>query len=388
MRRKITALLLLSLFLAIPSYYVIGEESNPQIELARDVEIQLGGITAITDSITLMAPTGESRTIQSFWIGYQENYEPEQVSFQLKQGESWTPLDYTAENRGGYLGYLMEFPSAIMISGSEKIELRAEYTHINLIIEASSNIAFIPAYPVLESNITSLLITLQLPSESEYETYEAPFLISNNNNTDGTWRFSYNATDIYDWDNSTVMLQYKPSAKDDYILYLESLEHEITIKENYIAVSEIYEIHNTGNALQTFYVNITDKATDIWANDHVGSIYAESLETNNVTNLQKIVVYSRGTIFNDNKWKFTLNYRLPYEGYISDQTLTYTIDNYEYYVRNLKASIIIPEGGDYTSSTPEPNSVDRQSDIKLEYVLGPKLPNNQDIIVSISPHHS
>jgi len=380
MRRKITALLLLTIFLAIPCNSAIGAEDNPLIELRRDVEIQLGGITSITDSITLTAPTGESRNIQSLWIGYLENYEPEQVNFLLKQEEDWTQLQFESKVRGGYQGYLVELPATMTISGTEKILLKAEYTHINLIIEASSNVAFIPAYPVLENNITNLILTMQLPKESIYETYEAAFFITNNNNSERIWRFSYNASDVNDWDNSTVRLQYKPSAEDDYILYFESLEHEIRIQESFIEISEIYEIHNTGNALQTFYVKVSDKSTDIWAHDHVGSLFTEALEIGNNTNLREIVVYPRGTIFNDNKWIFALNYRLPYEGYISDQTLTYTINNNEYYVKELKSTIIIPDGGDYSSSIPEPNFVDRQSGVILEYILGSRLPFTQDSI--------
>lgn len=380
MRRKITALLLLTIFLTIPCNYAIGEENIPLIELKRDVEIQLGGITSITDSITLTAPTGESRNIQSLWLGFLDNYEPEQVNFLLKQGEDWTPLQFESENRGGYQGYLVDLPTAMTISGFEKILLKAEYTHINFIIEASSNVAFIPAYPVLENNITNLMLNMQLPKESKYETYEAPFLITNNNNSEGIWRFSYNASDINDWDNSTVMLQYKPSSEDNYILYFESLEHEIRIQENYIEISKIYEIHNTGNTLQEFYVKVSDKATDIWAHDHVGSLYTEVLEIENNTNLREIAVYPRGTIFNNNKWVFTVNYQLPYEGYVSDQTLTYTINNNEYYVKELTSTIIIPDGGDYSSSTPEPNIVDRQSEILLNYIFGPRLPYTQETI--------
>lgn len=385
MRRKITTLILLTIILAIPFYSVIGVENKPMIDLSRNVNIQLGGITTISDTITLKAPEGETINIQSLWMGYLDIYKPdnlkfkhERVLFELKQDNGWTPLSYKSEIRGDNYGYLLEFPSILTLSGSEYIEIRAKYTHIDLIIQASSNIAFIPTYPIFEYNITSLKLSIQLPESSKYESYEAPFNITNNNNSDGIWRFYYNSTNISDWENVTAAIQYKPSINDSYILYFESLEHVLRIKPNYIEISEIYEIHNVGTGLQMFSVNIPSIATDIWAYDNVGSIYTESQEEENITETVEVLVYSRGAIYYDNKWKFTLSYKLPNDEYFSEQTFTYKIKNYEYYVRELKASVVIPEGGDYISSTPEPNNIIKNEDTKIKYIFGSRLPYEED----------
>ena len=75
---------------------------------------------------------------------------------------------------------------------------------------------------------------------------------------------------------------------------------------------------------------------------------------------------------------FTLSYRLPNDGYVSEQTLTYKISNYEYYIKELKVSIIIPEGGEYISSTPEPNNIDRMEDTRIQYTFGQRLPQEED----------
>ncbi len=378
MRRKITALLLITIILTIPSYSTIGAENNPLIDISREVNIQLRGITSIFDTITIKAPAGESTTIQALWIGYLDLYNPELVQFEMKQGNSWTPLTFESETRLEYNGYLVEFPALQTISGLEKIVIQAKFTHIDLIFQTTSNAAFIPAYPIFEYNITSLTLSIQLPESSEYESYEAPFNITNNNNTGDIWRFNYNSTDIYDWQNSTLVIQYIPTAEDNYILYFESLKHEVEIKQDYIVVSETYELRNLGNGIQSFYTNIPSQATDIWARDHVGSIFIESLEGDNSTDPLEIVIDSRGVIFTNNIWMFTLSYRLPNDGYVSEQTLTYKISNYEYYIKELKASIIIPEGGEYISSTPEPSNIDRMTDTRIQYTFGQRLPQEED----------
>lgn len=380
MRRKITALLLLTIILAIPCYNAIGAENNPLIDISRDVNIQLGGIVSITDSITLGAPTGESRNIQSLWMGYLDNFEPEQINFLLKQGDNWTPLTYESEIREENQGYLIELPTEQTISGSEKILIQAEYTHINLIIQASSNIAVIPAYPILEYNISSLDLSIRLPESSEYESWEAAFNITNNNNSNGIWEFEYASTEVSDWENSSILIEYKPGVKDIFIGYYDSLEHIIKIRNDHIIISETYALKNKGNTLQIYEINIPSLATDIWAHDYVGSLPIASHEINNITDLQEVIFYPRGPIYNDNKWTFTLTYRLPYEEHISGQTLTYTINTNEFYVKELRASIIIPEGGDYTSSIPEPYNVNSQQETTIQYILGSKLPFSEDTV--------
>jgi len=378
MRRKITALLFITIILTIPCYSAIGAENNPLIDISREVNIQLRGITSILDTITIKAPVGESTTIQSLWIGNLDLYNPELVQFEMKQGNSWIPLTFESETRLDYNGYLVEFPALQTISDLENIVIQAKFTHIDLIFQTTSNVAFIPAYPIFEYNITSLTLSIQLPESSEYESYEAPFNITNNNNTGDIWQFNYNSTDIDDWQNSTLMIQYIPTAEDNYILYFESLKHEVEIKQDYIIVSETYELRNLGNGIQSFYTNIPSQATDIWAHDHVGTIFIESLEGDISTDPLEIVIDSRGVIFTNNKWMFTLSYRLPNDGYVSEQTLTYKISNYEYYIKELKASIIIPEGGEYISSTPEPNNIDRMEDTRIQYTFGQRLPQEED----------
>ena len=119
--------------LTIPCYSAIGAENNPLIDISREVNIQLRGITSILDTITIKAPVGESTTIQSLWIGNLDLYNPELVQFEMKQGNSWIPLTFESETRLDYNGYLVEFPSLQTISDLENIVIQAKFTHIDLI---------------------------------------------------------------------------------------------------------------------------------------------------------------------------------------------------------------------------------------------------------------
>ncbi len=126
-----------------------------------------------------------------------------------------------------------------------------------------------------------------------------------------------------------------------------------------IHITNIYFITNNGDDIQIFEFGFPEDAYDVVLRDEMGNLEA-SLEAGTMT------VNLRDKLYTNETAKLYLNYRLPWETYITQQNgLNYNLhftfyEQFNWTIKELTVSIIFPEGAEFQSSNPmNPSSIEK-----------------------------
>ena len=377
MRRKLSTLLILIILLTVPSNIVSGIDEDPVIHIDREIKSQKAGIVWYYDTIVISAPNTSQVSLDTFWVGLAEGYTPNRVQIEFLQNEISTPLSYTEESKNGFSGYLINFPSTQTVSGTQSLTLKIEYLFLETVYQTTdANLLYIQTFPLLEYNITNIESIVTLPDGSEFQKIEAtPFNVTILDEGDQPWPITYNVSDVSSYDNTSVPITYAPDIRDDFVVKQEYLEREITPTNNGLTVLETHLIKNYGRPFNVYDIYIPINASNVRARDHVGSLPILTYPVENVTDFMRASLAPRSPINNLNMWRFTVEYDLPAEVFISGQTLTYEVGLYDHYVYDLNAVFVLPDGGSFIQSSPEPDNIESGSSTRYVYTFGARLPS-------------
>jgi len=157
-------------------------------------------------------------------------------------------------------------------------------------------------------------------------------------------------------------------------------------------VEDSYAVINRGALLRRFHLVLPAGASNVEARDGVGALMTTTEESEDNETIDAYVSprYAWRTL---DRWRFTVSYSMPKSGYMASEggksTLTYPVNGFPHYVRDLSAVVTLPEGGRLLSSQPESASAKKKgstTDVTIE--LGARLPSERPEIVvelSVSP---
>jgi len=370
----------------------VGETPHdPAVHVKRDFWILEAGLVLLNDTFTLESVLGGELDVADFWTGYQRSFVDERHSFEIWQDDGWRPLDFVEESVEGFEGYRITLPSPVTLRDGVDLEIRASYLFVDRVMDIGDLFeVLLPVYPIVQYNISSFDIRVELPPEAEFDdVYDFAFNFSD---SEGIWVLERELEALGSYSKDNASITYTPAPDDKYLLDCQRMELRILIQSGSLRLEDSYSLVNRGEGIRRFTVELPPDASNVKSRDGVGALKTTTNEKGENGHIEAQVT-PRSTFRPKDRWVFTIAYSLPKREYITSDgggtTLKYSLDGFPHYVRELSAVITLPEGGRLTASQPEPTSTEKVgylTDVNFE--LGSSLPSERPEIVaelSLSP---
>ncbi len=390
--RRTTALLLIILTLAfsvVTTHMEIVESSSSDellIDAFREVGIENAGIVFVNDTFTLRAYPGREVVVTEFWTGFHRFFISERQSFEMWHGSNWVDVSYGKESEGNFSRYRLTLPTAVTLGEGSELKIRASYLFVNRVsVKGSLYEARLPVYPALTQNISSFRMHVVLPMGAKLGKVSSPLSFTNSTQG-GAWVIDHESQGVGAFGNINATISYTPSSEDKYILNCRKMNRHIIISHSGLRVEDSYTLLNTGASISVFNLRLPPDASNVNARDGIGLLNVRTSEPENETRYIDAYVTPRSTFKLYYIWSFTITYSMPKEGYVSDEggksTLTYPVNGFPQFIRDLSVSVTLPEGGRFIASNPEPTStqqIDSKTQISVDF--GARLPSERPEIV-------
>ncbi len=394
-RTALFIILVLMGFSASMSKAVIAaspQSPEPIILVQRDVRIENAGIIFMNDTLTLKKPppieegANESNLsgeliFGDFWVGFHKSFINERRYFEVWQTDRWVPTTYSEETKGEFHGFRIVLPAPITLREGVDLRIRSSYLFVNRVSsKVDSYEARVPVYPALEYNISSFTLHAELPPQAQFLDAISPLNFTESA-LEETWVLDHKSDRIGPLNNINVSIQYTPSLDDEYLLDCQRLQRQIHIKQGNLRLEDVYTLINTGSRINTFHLRLPSEASDVSARDGVGPLKVSTSEASG-TDYLDCYITPRSSLRSFDRWIFTVSYSLPKEDFVTEEggesKLSYQIDGFPHYIREILAKVTLPEGGSFIASEPVNSSTKRvDSLIEAQIELGASLPSER-----------
>jgi len=333
----------------------------------RRIHIQNGGLVVINDTISLSTQINETvEPLQSFSLGFPYEYSSNLVyCFAHNASNPNARLEAamdTGLGRVGFYGVGVAFPSPINISYGGSYNFTVTFVFSDLIYpsEGLFRLEF-PMYSSLTEDASPCNVTLVLPPNAEYKESSHEF---NTTTIDSSQILNHAKDHLESYARESAWLTF--DAVGAFLLIdIPEVRRDLTLDETGgFSVSDTYHIINKATAaLPSITIGLPRGAYDVSARDATGSLEKPEVEPQkkNVTLYTNATVTFRNSLTIGQATEFTLDYRLPWESYVSQQgfqdfNLTFTfLEHFDWIVRKLTVSITLPNGAQFV---PDLSSMD------------------------------
>jgi hypothetical protein len=150
-----------------------------------------------------------------------------------------------------------------------------------------------------------------------------------------------------------------PTVVVDY--QFDTIKREITLdQEGSIHVVNTYSLTNLGDSIDLVELGVPEDAINMKVRDSMGDLeVSEGTDPLSITLRREILTNETLTLL--------MSYRLPWKSYVTQQNgmdykLSYTFyEDFNYIIGELTASVKLPEGAQFQSSTPDPQNTETSS---------------------------
>lgn len=346
------------------------------------IQIRDGGSVIINDTITLSTRGKDPVQLQNFTLGF-----PFKYGFNLDYCFVYTTsnpderLDVTFDvglGRIGYYGVNVMFPKPVNISDDESYTFTAVFVFSNLIslkIESypdpenpdvnitltSSDLDF-PIYPSLTQGASTCNVTVFLPDEFYYDKSSHAF-----NGTEGQI-LNHLKSPLEGFALEPAQLTFY-SVEPLVIIDASEIKRHVSLNEwGRIFVSDFYHLINKEvEDLSEVKLRLPQGAYNVRAWDESGDL---SLRSEKGTAYTNATITLRTALKKYEAAKFTLDYRLPWENYVSQPNwrnfnLAFTFfEHFNWTIRKLAVTITLPEGASFQFSEPANSQSIKKSGIQ------------------------
>lgn len=373
-------LLFLLLFIASLGANVtaVGAETTApdpvDIRVNHRIHIQNGGSVIINDTISLSTQVNETvKPLQNFSLGFPYEYSSNLVyCFAYDASNPNVRLEVamdTGLERIYFYGVRVTFPSPVDISDGGSYNFTVVFVLSELVFPSGTlfNLTRFPIYPSLTQDASMYNVTVTLPPQAEF--------------TDSSHAFSTTQVGLRQILNHTKEHLESYARESAWLtfdgggafLLIQSSEvrRDITLDEmGGFHVSDTYHIINKATTFLTeIKIGLPKGAYDVYARDAMGSLGKPRVEPGkkNVTAYTNATMTFRNPITTDQATDFTLDYRLPWDSYVSQQSfrnfnLTFTfLERFDWIVRKLTVTIKLPNGAQFVPelSSEDPDVVNK-----------------------------
>jgi len=372
-RRIFSSLLVFTLLLSLSMSAFIqvhGEESSPQVNVRREVEIREGGLIVVNDTLTLSKPPNAAFIdVETFFVGLPSVF-AERVdyrAFYLWHNNGWIPLTGSKVfGEKGIQGFRVTLPNAVRLDESKALTLRSVFLlSENVYIYGQDVVVTFPLYPSLSVNMSTCDVRVRLPKGAIVKNTETGiFAISA---IDGTYVLSHSRSFLPPFQTRETTLAYSVGTSSNLFVRCEELQRVITLAPpSKMRIQDTYVLSNLGPRLTSYVVKIPMNSIDVDVEDYLGKLTFKS-EIIEKEGCVRVGIVPRISIVTDERWVFSLEYSLPLKDYVktsSEDTFNlkyFFLSNFSFTVRQFDVTVILPEGGEYSASTPAPSAVKKVS---------------------------
>jgi hypothetical protein len=390
MSLPLVVLLLLSMFLTLASTSINAETqtlSSANIKVNHVLEIRNGGLIIINDTVTLSTSTGENVTLQNFSIGFPFQYRSNLdycFAYETPNPESrFEVVHDIGLGRTGFYGIDVIFPEPVDIRDGGSFNFTVVFVFSDLIYSwvpevepwnALFNVSF-PMFPSLTQSVSLCNVTIILPSHSTYlgSSHLKEKGLDFNKTVLPTHEILNhvqspleNFGDELGWLN---FVQIEPSADEYFLIFdINQVSRDIRLDEwGNIVASDSYDLTNKAIwNLTEITTKLPKDAYDVYAHDRSGELSVRS-EKGNETSYVNASVTLRSELKEGATTEFTVSYSLPWREFINHQSTSnseFALDFSEHSnmtVRRLVASITLPKGANFRSSSVSPDTVKKNA---------------------------
>jgi len=368
LRRSLGSSLVLILFLALSMNSFIqvhGEEASPLVRTRHVVEIREGGLIIINDTFTLSTPPNVTFVdVANFFMGFPSNFTDHLDYHALYQwnDNDWIALEGLEEEANDTRGFRVTLPNPVRLEGNKTVTFRGVFLFSELVYPYGQDlIAFFPLYPSLFTNTSTCEVEVKLPKGAVLTAVDPK--VFSNSSVEGVYILSHNQSSLPPFQRVGATITYLVGSSSNMIVRCEELQRTIDLTSlSQIRIRDTYTLLNLGPRVTSYITKIPLNAFDLDAKDYLErlTIMSTSFEKEGY---KKIIVVPITSIETGEGWVFTVEYSLPLKEY-ADRSMGnelhlnyFFLSNFSFTVRDLEVTVILPEGGEYSTSTPASGAV-------------------------------
>ena len=353
-------LLLMSSLLLLSTFAFTPVSATPSADLQvtkvdHALEVRGGGLVVISDTIMLSAKGEDVISLQNFSMGFPFQHSSN-LDYSFAYETSNPDIQHTVAlnvglGRIGFYGINVIFSSPVDVSESKSYEFTVTFVFSNLVSQqgkSSFNITSFPMYPSLVQNASTCNVMVTLPDNVEYQTSSHVFGSTLNHTRSPLKNFTR---------ESAWMLF---NSESFTLIEVNKIERQLMPDQwgNFL-LADLYQVTNKGTeTLSKLEIRLPQGAYSHSVRDASGDLPRSQTENG-------IIILFRNVLNENEKATFTVAYQLPRESYIekhgwSDFKLTLnSFESFNWTVRKLTVTVILPEGAEFQSSSISPDSVQK-----------------------------
>lgn len=400
LKRASVGLLLLAFFLFLftltPTYAnaslidarLASSSINVEVDqVTHTIKIQDGGLVIINDTLKLFPKPPETEVLlQNLSLGFpykindKETVDTLDYSFAYDASKPDEPFkverNVGLEGRIGFYGANVIFPEPGLNVSSGGRDLTVVSVFSNLISPVPEtptlfNTTF-PMYPSLTQNASTCDVTVVLPpnanyTDSVFQKEDLNFTLT----TVGTSQIlRHTKTSLDNFQREPAWITSNMTGLVFPLVNINEVRREIKLDQwGDLQLSDFYDITNKGPLQDSLTVRLPRGASAVSARDEFDDLTV-GFTKENVTAITNATIYFRQgkALGEDEDGKFTVTYRLPWKEYVDrrngdDYDLSFTFfENFDWTIRELTVTVILPEGAEFQSSSPaNPSKIEKSA---------------------------
>jgi len=336
------------------------------------VEIRNGGLLTINDTVRLLANPGESVELTNYPLGFPHAYQSNlDYAFAYENSNPNSTLKLELDSGIGEIGFYgvnVDFSRAVNISYSEPYDFTVVFVFSNSILPTGNTYnASFPAYPSLTQSVSQANLTIIFPTGFNYT--QSSFQDEGVNFTStviGAKKyFNYVKSSLSEFSEQQGWFVISQAWGTLELLQVNEVQRSIEfLGLDQITVSDSYRMVSKAGNLTNIDLKLPKGAYGVSVYDEFGQIPTDNLKINEgrsqkpdkrSTHTNVTIAFARPYI-EDTEALFSVNYQLPWTTYVTAEGLSdfrvslILFEGFNWTVRRLTISMILPEGATLTSS--------------------------------------
>jgi len=335
------------------------------------VQIRDGGLIVINDTVKLSAENDQNITLSSFLLGFPYIYQ-QNLDYVYAYDSSDTPLNISLDvglRKIGFYGVEVE----LNVKNDKYYEFTVVLIFSNLIssqvfpiaepeteLEQILFNATFPAYPSLTQSVSSVNLTITLPSDLLYSSssFDEKRIIETKRTIGTVQVFNYTMKNLDAFAYEPSWFAFGGTVGSFLVIEAKEIRRDITVDSwKHVLISDSYEIIPKAGNLTELKIQLPQGAIEISAWDEFGNIFKKedlNIEQGNATTPTNATLTFSSPHIENKSATFKLTYKVSWTSVISQsdwQNYRITLqssDNFKWTIRKVVVTLKLPEGAEFT----------------------------------------
>jgi len=335
------------------------------VKVGHVVEIREGGLLIINDTVKLSTKPSENVELGNYTLGFPYTYQSNlDYAFAYATSDPNSKLKLELDvgmGRIGFYGVNVVFPQTVSISDGAPYEFTVVFVFSNSILPTVNmyNASF-PAYPSLTQSASEANLAIVFPIGFNYtqSSFQDEGVNFTTTVTGSKQYFNYLKTNLTEFSEQQGWFAITKAGSTLELLEVNEVKRDIEFAGlEQMSVTDSYRIVRRDDKLDKIKVTLPKEAADISAFDVFGLIPATNLTIEQRSAHTNVAIKFTFPYDQDKEALFSVHYQLPWKNYVSTESwndfhVSLTLfENFNWTIRKLITTIVLPEGATLTSST-------------------------------------